>query len=540
MSILQTPHNKSQLSLNNWGLPDKIVERYSSQGVTQMFEWQAECISLPGVLSGRNLVYSAPTSAGKTLIAELLSLKCVLERHKKVLIILPFVSVVHEKTIHLQSLFEEVGVKVGGFMGGQSPQGGLSAVDIAVCTIEKANSLVNHLLEDGSVNHVGMVVVDELHMVGDHHRGYLLELLLTKLLHICKKGELKLGLKIESEGPLLTCNSLQVIGMSATLPNLSTLARWLNALLYHTDFRPVPLKEMIKIGNVLYDTDLKKILELKNGCESCNKEEEEEDIALICNERLQQGHSILIFCPTKAWCEKLSLSLAKAPSLQILSTDEKETTDLPVGKSTKTGLHLDKTGLAGVCEQLHRTQVGLDSVLAKTLPMGVAFHHAGLTFDEREIIEGAFRQLLIRILVATSTLSSGVNLPARLVIIRTPIFHQSIIDVLVYKQMIGRAGRKGIDEEGESILICKPSERSKVSTLLKSVAKPVQSCLGSSSLSGRRGVKGNELGALKRAVLEIIANGTALFYEDIVTYMSCTLLCSELVENDTKNNGMYN
>ena len=503
-----------------------------------MFEWQAECISLPGVLSGRNLVYSAPTSAGKTLIAELLSLKCVLEQHKKVLMILPFVSIVQEKTTYLQSLFEQVGVKVGGFMGGQSPQGGLSAVDIAVCTIEKANSLVNHLLEDGSVNQVGMVVVDELHMVGDPHRGYLLELLLTKLLHVYKKGQLKLGLKTESEGPLLTSNSLQVIGMSATLPNLSTLARWLNALLYHTDFRPVPLKEMVKIGNVLYDNDLKKISELKNSCESCNKEEE--DIALMCNERLQQGHSILIFCPTKAWCEKLSLSLAKAPSLQVLLTEEEETTDLPVGKSSKSGLHLDKTGLAGVCEQLNRTQVGLDSVLAKTLPMGVAFHHAGLTFDEREIIEGAFRQLLIRILVATSTLSSGVNLPARLVIIRTPIFHQSMIDVLVYRQMIGRAGRKGIDEEGESILICKPSEQAKVSTLLKSVAKPVRSCLGPSSLSGRRAVKGNDLGALKRAVLEIIANGTALVYEDIVTYMSCTLLCSELVENDTKNNGMYN
>ena len=502
-----------------------------------MFEWQAECISLSGVLSGRNLVYSAPTSAGKTLIAELLSLKCVLEQRKKVLMILPFVSIVHEKTTYLQSLFEQVGVKVGGFMGGQSPQGGLSAVDIAVCTIEKANSLVNHLLEDGNVNQVGMVVVDELHMVGDHHRGYLLELLLTKLLYVCKKGQLKLGLKMESEEHL-TGNSLQVIGMSATLPNLSTLARWLNALLYRTDFRPVPLKEMVKIGNILYDNDLKKISELKNGCESCNKEEE--DIALMCNERLQQGHSILIFCPTKAWCEKLSLSLAKALSLQVLLTEEEETTDLPVGNSSKIGLHLDKTGLAGVCEQLHRTQVGLDSVLAKTLPMGVAFHHAGLTFDEREIIEGAFRQLLIRILVATSTLSSGVNLPARLVIIRTPIFHQSMIDVLVYRQMIGRAGRKGIDEEGESILICKPSEQTKVSTLLKSVTKPVRSCLGPSSLSGRRAVKGNDLGALKRAVLEIIDNGSALFYDNIITYMSCTLLCSELVENDSENNGMWN
>ena len=72
----------------------------------------------------------------------------------------------------------------------------------------------------------------------------------------------------------------------------------------------------------------------------------------------------------------------------------------------------------------------------------------GLTFDERDVIEGAFRHSALRVLVATSTLSSGVNLPARRVIVRTPMFHGSVIDTLTYKQMIGRAGRKGIDSSG--------------------------------------------------------------------------------------------
>ncbi|CAB1333342.1 unnamed protein product, partial [Coregonus sp. 'balchen'] len=93
-----------QRSLRNniWGLPAVVLDRYRRHGVSSMFPWQAQCLSLGRVLQGHNLVYSAPTSAGKTLVAELLMLKRVLETRRKALFILPFVSLAKEKMTYLQ------------------------------------------------------------------------------------------------------------------------------------------------------------------------------------------------------------------------------------------------------------------------------------------------------------------------------------------------------------------------------------------------------------------------------------------------------
>ena len=68
--------------------------------------------------------------------------------------------------------------------------------------------------------------------------------------------------------------------------------------------------------------------------------------------------------------------------------------------------------------------------------------------EERDILEGSYRAGIVRVLVATSTLSSGVNLPARRVIVRSPMFSGRPIDPLTFHQMAGRAGRKGVDTVG--------------------------------------------------------------------------------------------
>ena len=94
----------------------------------------------------------------------------------------------------------------------------------------------------------------------------------------------------------------------------------------------------------------------------------------------------------------------------------------------------------------------LVTIYSQNVEKHCLFLHPGLTFDERDIVEGAFRAGHLKVLVATSTLSSGVNLPARRVIVRTPTFHGGqLLDVLTYKQMVGRAGRKGVDTKGKIV-----------------------------------------------------------------------------------------
>ncbi|XP_031219687.1 DNA polymerase theta isoform X2 [Mastomys coucha] len=394
-------------------------------------------------------------------------------------------------------------------MGSTSPTGQFSSLDIAVCTIERANGLINRLVEESKMDLLGMVVVDELHMLGDSHRGYLLELLLTKICYVTQKSS-----SCQADVASTLSNAVQIVGMSATLPNLQLVASWLNAELYHTDFRPVPLLESIKIGNSIYDSSMKLVREFQPLLQVKG---DEDHIVSLCYETIRDNHSVLIFCPSKKWCEKVA---------DIIAREFCNLHHQPEGlvKSSEfSSVILDQKSLLEVKDQLKRSPSGLDSVLKNTVPWGVAFHHAGLTFEERDIIEGAFRQGFIRVLAATSTLSSGVNLPARRVIIRTPVFSGQPLDILTYKQMVGRAGRKGVDTMGESILICKNSEKSKGIALLQGSLKPVHSCLQR---------QGEVTASMIRAILEIIVGGVASTSQDLQAYAACTFSAAAVKEGE--------
>uniref|UniRef100_A0A8C4Q9F1 DNA-directed DNA polymerase n=1 Tax=Eptatretus burgeri TaxID=7764 RepID=A0A8C4Q9F1_EPTBU len=395
--VCASPHEATRvadpLELSQWGMPPVVLEAYKAVGISQLFPWQAECLTQSGALLGKNLVYSAPTSAGKTLVAEILVLKHLLEKHQKALITLPYVALAREKTNRLKNVWQGAGIRVGGFMGNESPPGGLAACDVAVCTIERANGLLNRLLEDGQLNLLGVIVVDELHMVAEPGRGALLELMLTKLLYLTSS--------------LRQYKPIQIIAMSATLPDLRLLASWLRADFFHTDFRPVPLCEYIKVAS-----NMELIREIKPSLK-----DDTDLVQELCHETVRAGHSVLAFCPSKQWCEALARAIANA--FQQIPQG------LPVFLSDRQNL----------LHELQQAGTTIDPVLSRTVPQGVAFHHAGLTMGERAVLEEAFCRGHLSVLVATTTLASGVNL------------------TLTYQQMAGRAGRFGLDVQGEGTVL---------------------------------------------------------------------------------------
>lgn len=93
--------------LKHVDLPDSVFECYANGGITNLFPWQYECLTKENVVkNNRNLIYTAPTSAGKSLVAEILILKQILQTNgSKALYVLPFISVAREKMINLQVVF---------------------------------------------------------------------------------------------------------------------------------------------------------------------------------------------------------------------------------------------------------------------------------------------------------------------------------------------------------------------------------------------------------------------------------------------------
>ncbi|MGC9058947.1 MAG: DEAD/DEAH box helicase [Candidatus Aenigmatarchaeota archaeon] len=396
--------------LKNFGFEEKWIEKIKKLKIENFYPPQEEFVKRG--LFEKNCIISTPTASGKTLMAMLAIIK-TLEEGKKVLYTSPLVALAFEKYEIFKEFFSEykVAISVSDF---DSSDPWLQNYDIIVCTNEKADSLLRHKAD--WIRDVGLLIVDEIHLLTETSRGPTLEILITKL-----RKSLK---------------NLKIIGLSATIKNAKEMADWLNAELLESNFRPVKLYQGVAFDSKIEFLDKE---EVKLN-ESFDLEE------AIVLDTISKNKQILIFCSTRRSVEALAERLSKIVGKNI-------------GKSDIS--YLQK--IAEEIENVLEVPTQQCKKLANCVKNGVAFHHSGLVGKQRRIIEENFRKGLIKVLVATTTLAAGVDLPAFRVLIREarryhPLYGSIYIPTLEYYQMIGRAGRPRFDKFGESILLAKDED----------------------------------------------------------------------------------
>ncbi|MFT4261503.1 MAG: DEAD/DEAH box helicase [Candidatus Woesearchaeota archaeon] len=199
-------------------IPTKIKEIIDKKGFKELRPSQKKSIDA-GLFEGKNLLVCTPTASGKTLVGELSIVQHVLNGKKGVYIV-PLRALASEKFKHFKKEYPEFNVKVS---SGEvdSADRFLNDADIIITTSEKMDSLTRHRAE--WINKLGVIVIDEIHLLNDQSRGPTLEVVITLL-----RKNLK---------------NIQVIGLSATIGNPKELASWLNAELIEDSWRPVELKK---------------------------------------------------------------------------------------------------------------------------------------------------------------------------------------------------------------------------------------------------------------------------------------------------------
>ncbi|MDO8647483.1 MAG: DEAD/DEAH box helicase [Candidatus Diapherotrites archaeon] len=359
----------------------------------------------------KNIVVSAPTASGKTIAAELLALNSIIAKKRKAVYTCPLRALASEHFKDWKKKYSDkckirMALSTGDF---DSSSNYLQNYDLIFTTFEKLQSLVRHKAE--WLSGIGLLIIDEIHEL-DSNRGPTIEVTTAELMQLNPK--------------------VQILALSATIPNSKEISKWLNAELVESDFRPVHLKEGVHFNEQLH---FGREIEEVPGDDSVK--------AIIEQTLHEKEKQALVFCATRKSAEATAKKLAKTVEKR-LSEKEKES----LLKKSQELLHT----LEQPTEQCR--------TLSELARQGIAFHHAGLMAKQRELIEELFKSNHLKVLTATPTLAAGVNLPAFRVIISSVYRYSEAegsakIPVREYKQMAGRAGRPKYDKFGESIIIAR-------------------------------------------------------------------------------------
>lgn len=372
-----------------------------------------------------NILLCAPTGGGKTNCAMLTMLHEIGQHINKdtlkvdptsfkIVYIAPMKSLVQEMVHTFGKRLKPFGITVGELTGDSSlTKAQIDETQLIFTTPEKWDIITRKSGEKTYTELVRLVIIDEIHLLHDT-RGAVLESIISRTLR-----------QVESSQEMV-----RLMGLSATLPNYKDVANFLrvkpeNLFAFPNSYRPVPLG--LNFVGISVKAPFKRF-------QLMNK---------LCYEKVSEhagSNQCLVFVHSRK-------ETAKTAKLMRDTAVEDNTI----------GRYLEDTASRTI---LTAEAENCDSAdLKELLPYGFAIHHAGLSSEDRTLVEDLFADKHIQVLCSTATLAWGVNLPAHAVVIKgTKVYSPeksewielSALDVM---QMLGRAGRPGLDIKGEGVLI---------------------------------------------------------------------------------------
>jgi superfamily II RNA helicase len=381
-----------------------------------------------------DVLVTAHTGSGKTTVAEFAILNTI-KNGKNAIYTSPIKSLSNEKYNDFKKKYSnDETIKIGLMTGDNkiNPNGN--------CVIMTAEILRNALYKlkdskdsDDFINNIGCVVMDEVHFINDANRG-----------------------KVWEETIILLEKTVQLVMLSATIDQPENFASWISktrkkdVYLIPTNFRAVPLKHMIFTGkekgkmHTILENDkyCQKNIDNARLCYESSKEPNDKICEIVEYLKINNMLQTIFFSFSKKNCEKYASYIFKRQSL----LDQNE---------LKSVINMFDNYMHKYDEQY--SGIEQYAIVKKYIEKGIAFHHAGLMPVLKEIIELLFKQKLVKVLFATETFAVGVNMPTKTVVFTELEKHDGIsrrnLSPGEYKQMSGRAGRRGIDILGNVVIL---------------------------------------------------------------------------------------
>ena len=381
---------------------------------------------------GKGVLVAAPTGAGKTIVGEF-AVDLVINSGGKCFYTTPIKALSNQKFTELTAKYGES--KIGLLTGDTSIN---SEAQIVVMTTEVLRNMI--YANSQTINDLKYVVMDEVHYLADKFRGAVWEEILIHL-----------------------SDAVQVISLSATVSNAEEFGEWLQTVRGETEvivseIRPVPLYQHVLFGNRLLDlfgenqklnpelTRLERdsYRQVRGNWRDKAKGPKQLTRAEIVEKLDREGLlPAITFIFSRNNCDA-AVRQCLAAGLRITNSEERSEIRSVIARNMKNLAEEDLVVL-GYYEW------------ADALERGIAAHHAGLLPAFKVTVEELFQRGLVKAVFATETLALGINMPARTVVLEKLSKWNGEGHVAVspgeYTQLTGRAGRRGIDIEGNAVIL---------------------------------------------------------------------------------------